>query len=206
MELVFSPNSMVAATISSASESGTPLYTLTTSLSGDRSTIEDVRTGGPRVVGKITRKVLLADKVAFAVEGAENSKLREMKLEKWMQDVVEEVDGRSIRVGCTIHVEEGITFVLRAHDEYQLALYAEGDNTSPLAHWKPPVPPASAKTTSITLVLDARVEKYQMQVIIAFLLEERRRRAGEYEGLVGGARQPGNVRSAMFGTAGWAGS
>ncbi|KAJ7065736.1 hypothetical protein C8F01DRAFT_751599 [Mycena amicta] len=211
--LTFTPNSMVAATISRSSfrapASAVPLYRISTG-STDSTTIKDAESG--RVVAKISRKVLLPDTVSFADEpglglgGDESSKkltMKEVKVTKWMREVKLPGGGS----GHLLETAYGVKYILRRHVEHRLALFpdsslnSESTSTSetPIAYWRLPDPSSPHK--GVSLVLDGAPEDFPLQILVAFIIAEHKMRREEKWSLVAEARVTTGIPSG-YGTHG----
>ncbi|KAJ7063816.1 hypothetical protein C8F01DRAFT_1081235 [Mycena amicta] len=160
--LIFEPNDMFATNIYFV-PTRQALYSLSSTASSRSSELEDLQTR--KIVAKLTRKLLLPDTVSF--DGG--SGLREVKLAKWMREV--KIPGG---LGYTIEIEPGVQFLLRTHETYRLALFSSPSSDKPIAHWKLPVPTSTDKSTPLVLVLHPDAELYRLQIILAFLIQERK--------------------------------
>ncbi|KAJ7053455.1 hypothetical protein C8F01DRAFT_1375059 [Mycena amicta] len=173
--LVFEPNDMVATNIY-AFPTRQALYSLSSSAASGNSELEDLQTG--TTVAKLTKKMLLPDTVSFQSGG---KGLREVKLAKWITE--DKIPGV---MEYTIDVASGVQFRLKTHETYRLALFSSSDK--PIAHWKLPVPGSTDKSTPLILVLHPEAELYRLQIILAFIIPERKIRVDSSRWQVGQTR------------------
>ncbi|KAF7293289.1 hypothetical protein HMN09_01207900 [Mycena chlorophos] len=201
--LTFSPNSMVTSTLSDAH--GTVIYTISTGVSGDRTSFLDAQT--KKTVAKISKKMLSADTVAFALEfeskGKTRSRMEEVKLSKWIHAQKDGEDGEvELKLGSGTEGE----YTIRRHSQYRLALFRKDTpKGDPLAHWQPPIPPPFDKATPITLAISPEMVQHEVQIILAFTIEERKLRFEEQSGNVGSAYETVPRGAVLMGTGGMTG-
>nr|GAT44243.1 predicted protein [Mycena chlorophos] len=203
--LTFSPNSMVASTLSDAR--GTAIYTISTGVSGDRTSFLDAQT--KKTAAKISKKMLSADTVAFRLEfgseleGKTRSRMEEVKLSKWIHA---KEDGEDGEVELNLGSGTGGEYIIRRHSQYRLALFRKDTpNADPLAHWQPPIPRPFDKATPITLAISPEMLQHEVQIILAFTIEERKLRFEEQSGNVGSAYETVPRGAVLMGTGGMTG-
>nr|GAT52799.1 predicted protein [Mycena chlorophos] len=191
---------MVASTLSDAA--GNAIYSVSTSVSGDRTSFLDTQT--KKTVAKISKKMLFADTVTFALEfeskGKTRSRMEEVKLSKWIHAKKDGEDGEvELRLG-------GGEYTIRRHSQYRLALFRkDAPNGDPIAHWRPPIPAAFDKSTPITLAIVPEMVQHEVQIIVGFTVEERKLRFEEQRGNVGNAYETVPRGPVLVGTGGMTG-
>ncbi|KAF7342949.1 hypothetical protein MVEN_01724900 [Mycena venus] len=157
--LVFEKNSMLETTILCNS---VPAYTVSTRWP---ASLTDIRVAGTdALVAQINPKTLLPDTVLFA--DAYDGK--ELRVSKWLRHA-------KLRDGSTAHVLSlgGERQLLTAHEKYGLSLRAL-ETGSILAHWRPEM-----NSSPLALVISPDIEKYETEILAAFLFEEGRIRASD---------------------------
>ncbi|CAK5270764.1 unnamed protein product [Mycena citricolor] len=168
VRLTFGPDSMTNALVSCG---GVRRYRIATRLHGFRTEIREVGPGGedadaaePAVV--ISRREVLKDTIRF--RGG-----KEVKIAQWMRKT--KLAGR---VAYVVENELG-SFTLRVDPVYRLALFADFDSETPIAHW--------SETDAATLVIDLpgpAAPETHLEILAAFTIQELRLRMLEKAAIV----------------------
>ncbi|KAF7341684.1 Peptide methionine sulfoxide reductase [Mycena sanguinolenta] len=161
--LTFSTNSMINVILYRDSQ---PAYIISTDLRIGGSTTEIRAADGTEVLARVTRKELLPDTIAFPhINGGE-----EMRLSKWLRRC-KLSDNSDAHV---IETEVGNCVLKKWHNAYRLALFAEYDLETPVAHWE-----RANSISPLSLMFYSGTENFHPQIIAAFTIMELKMRREE---------------------------
>ncbi|KAJ7036342.1 hypothetical protein C8F04DRAFT_953916 [Mycena alexandri] len=163
--LDFSTDSMINTTLYRDSR---PAYTISTELQGSTT---ELRTAGTlQLLARICRKEVLPDTVSFP----NINDGKDLRLSKWLRRCTLP-DGIHAHL---IETEVG-NCLLKKHIDHRLALFAEYDPETPVAHWE-----RRDGTSPLSLILYAGTENFHPQIIAAFIVQELKMRMAEKADLV----------------------
>ncbi|KAJ6535702.1 hypothetical protein B0H19DRAFT_1183990 [Mycena capillaripes] len=154
--------------------SSSPAYTVSTRWVTSPTNIHAAVTGA--LLAKINPRTLLPDTVMFR----HTYKAKEVKLSRWLQR-------EKLNDGSPANVLSlgGERRFLIHHNEYGLVLFA-ADMRTILARWRP-----ETKSFPLALVISRGMERFETEILTAFLFEEGKLRSAE--------GKPGGVALAVTG-------
>ncbi|KAF7332935.1 Peptide methionine sulfoxide reductase [Mycena venus] len=172
--LVFEKNSMLNTTIL-CNSSPSPAYTVSTRWPTSPTNIRAANTD--ELVGRINPRTFMPDTIMLPhAYGGE-----ELRVSKWLKR--EKLGDGSPASVLSLGEERRFLVV---HKEYGLALLA-ADTKTILAHWRP-----ETSSSRLALIISHGLEKFETEILVAFLFEEGRLRSGK-------GNNSGGVASAISG-------
>ncbi|KAJ7099136.1 hypothetical protein C8R44DRAFT_859494 [Mycena epipterygia] len=163
--LTFGTDSMLSATLFL---NGRPAYTISTALAGSPTELRTAGTSSDseesEPLARIACNAFLPDTIAFPASSASK-----MRLSKWLRRC-------TLADGLEVHMIETDAgkCVLKPDLVHRLALFAEHDLQTPVAHWQ-----RRAAGAPLSPVLYAGTESFRAQIIAAFIVLELRMRMAE---------------------------
>ncbi|KAJ6529674.1 hypothetical protein B0H19DRAFT_1193013 [Mycena capillaripes] len=154
--LVFEKNSMMDTTIT---RNGSPIYKVSTDKHG--STTEVHAPGTDTVLARIVRRELFPDTVLFP----EDDNGKSTRVSKWLKRTTLADNSTAV----TLETVWGSS-VLGTHPDYGLALYGP-DRSNIIARWR-----LQTQSSPLALIIASGLERFQAQILTAFLYEEQRLR------------------------------